>query len=845
MKQRIATVCLLTGSCLVAQPFIVQAQQPGTQQTLTLARDGKSAFKIVYPQDAPTSVKTAAQDLQRYIQKTTKAKLPLLTSSVPQAPFISVGATAAAKAAGVTTAGVPVEGFRMVTRNGNIFILGPDTADGASTLEGGTSNGTSNGVYAFIENYLNVRWLLPGEMGEDVPSLKIVTVPNLNRTEAPFFLNRRVPGMQNNAPAVQEWSRRHKLGFSMLLNHAHNWHHVVPPEMHAEHPDWFPEIGGKRSPVVGDRYKLETTNPGLIQHYADTAIKAFRADPNLTVFSLSPTDSANWSESAGSKALYDKDPHGDFSVTPLVLKFYNDVAKIVGKEFPDRKLAGYVYAQYLYPPSTGVPPLEPNLFLVVAPSISYGYQLFRLSVQKDWDNIMSAWASQTSNISYYDLFSWLRGNSGAITPPVPDILNFAFPRLVKYKVKGVYVYGTPEWSQAAVNNYVLSKMAWNPRLDARKVTSEFYYRAYGQAAGTHIERLYDLVEKEVSDFYNKDLTANYTATPGYMKDVLADNYSQIEALYLAAEKAAENAKPAQRARLRFFGDNLMLMQWQLRGFGFLPDMKSSPLYRTDGQIERMMGRVHPGFGVTFAPGFSRAEKNFAPVRAEVAPALRNARPITPFALRGSSKIMFFPTTDAEVQVTPVTLRALGSLVRYDVYDASGKKITGGPMRPENTIRFPTSASQIYYMEIDGGSSIYELDIKGAPYAIAADPSDAGVHFNSKSAPLYFRVPAGVRQFTVTTSSGAPGETSVAELYSPSGKLVQKLSTQTTPVSRVTVTPELAGENLEGFWVIHSHADPDAPPARFDDAYVAIDPALPQWFTIDPAQPLAISPLETR
>ncbi len=98
----------------------------------------------------------------------------------------------------------------------------------------------------------------------------------------------------------------------------------------------------------------------MIQHYAQTAIEAFRQNPKLSVFSLSPTDSDDWSTSTASKGLYDRDPHGKRSFTPLVLKFYNDVAKIVGREFPDRKLAGYVYASYLYPPSAGVPRLEPN-----------------------------------------------------------------------------------------------------------------------------------------------------------------------------------------------------------------------------------------------------------------------------------------------------------------------------------------------------------------------------------------------------------------------------------------------------------------------------------------------------
>jgi hypothetical protein len=659
--------------------------------------------------------------------------------------------------------------------------------------------------------------------------------------DQPFFLNRRLPGMQNTQPAVVEWSHRQKLGFSLLLEHAHSWHRIVPPSLYAEHPDWFAEIGGQRPPAVGDRYKVETTNPAVIRHFAQAAIDAFRRNPGLTVFSLSPTDSGNWSASAESKALYDQDPHGKLSVTPLVLKFYNDVARIVGKEFPDRKLAGYIYASYLYPPTGGVPPMEPNLFIVIAPSISYGYQLYRDSTRRDWDMIMKAWSAQTSQIAYYDMFNWLRGNTGAITPPAPEICNFAFPRLKQYGIKGVYLYGTPEWSQAAVNNYVLAKMAWNPSLDANAVCNEFYERAYGTAAARPIKELYAVVERAVKAFYNKDLTANYTATPRYMSEVLAANYGRIEALYLEARQAAAAEQPERRARLEFFGDNLVVMQWQLRASGFLPEMKDSPLYRSDAEVEKMMGRPHPGFGVTLAPGMKRSEKSFPPVRAAWAPALPHPRPLTPYALRGRTRFLFFPNADQEIRVTATKISGAGNLVRCDAYSADGAKITGAVLRPDAPVHFLGSAGQIYYVEVNGGASYYELKLTGAPYALAANAEPQGIHLQGKATPLYFQVPKELAQLTLTVNSAAPGETSLSRLYSPSGKLVRTFDTQTTPVARITVKRDEVADGWSGFWCL---AVEKAPKGVLDDVYVALDAAVPQWFILDPAEPLTISALET-
>lgn len=807
-----------------------------------MVRDGRSDFVILHAASAPASVWTAAQELQLYLEKTAQVKLPIVANDAKlPSHFIALGDGAAARAAGITEREIPLEGFRIVSRGGNLFIVGADTADNAKTPQGGTSAGTLNGVCMFIEEFLGVRWLLPGEQGEDVPRRSTVTVPAIDRVDQPAFLNRRLPGMQNTQPAVVQWSHRQKLGFSMRLEHAHSWQRIVPTSMYDQHPDWFAELGGKRPPAVGDRYKVETTNPEVIRHFAQAAIDAFRRDPNLPVFSLSPTDSGNWSTSAESKALYDRDPHGKLSVTPLILKFYNDVAKIVGKEFPDRKLTGYIYASYLYPPTGGVPPMEPNLFVVIAPSISYGYQLYREATRRDWDMIMQAWSAQTSQIAYYDMFNWLRGNTGAITPPAPEICNFTFPRLKQHGVKGVYLYGTPEWSQAAVNNYVLAKMAWNPGLDANAVCNEFYERAYGPAAAKPIRELYRIVEGAVKDFYNKDLTANYTATPRYMSEVLAANYERVEALYLQARQAAAEENPGRRARLEFFGDNLALMQWQLRANGFLPEMKNSPLHRTDPDVEKMMGRMHPGFGVTLAPGLKRIEKAFPPMRAAWSPTLPHPRPVTPLALRGKARFLFFPSADQEIRVTATKISSSGSLVRCDVYGANGAKITGAVLRPDTPVYFLGSAGQIYYAEVEGGGSFYELSLTGAPYALAADSESRGVHVQGKATPFYFRVPPDQPQFTITMSSAAPGETSLSRLYSPGAKLVRTFDTQTAPVTRVTLKREDVPDDWSGFWCLSIEK---APKGVFDDVFVALDAALPQWFILDSSEPLTISALGT-
>lgn len=808
---------------------------------LTIVLNGISRFSVVHAEDAPNSVRIAAKELQHYVEKSTGAKLPIVVGRASALqPFIALGDTQMTGAESIYGRDLPVEGFQLVTRGGNFFIVGPDTREDEKTPEGGTSSGTLNGVYTFLEDYLGIRWLLPGSLGEDVPKRESIVLSEIDRIEKPFFLNRRMPGIQNEQPAVKEWSARHKLGFSLMLEHSHNWQRVVPSAMQEMHPDWFPELAGKRPLVAGDRYKLETTNPELIQHYAQTAIRAFRQNPKLSVFSLSPTDSAGWSTSPESMKHYERNPHGKLSVTPLILKFYNDVAKIVGKEFPDRKLAGYIYADYLYPPSNGVPQLETNLFIVVAPSMSYGYQLYRNGVKEDWEYIMKTWSAKTSQIAYYDLFNWLRGNTGAITPPAPEILNFAFPRLMNYGIKGIYIYGTAEWSQAAVNNYVLAKMAWNPALDANTVCDEFYQRAYGPAAGEPMRKIYRLVDDAVKVFYNQDLTANYTATPRFQSVVLAANFAQIESHYWEAQRVAKEASPAQQARLEFFGDNLRIMYWQLHESGLLSDAKNSNLFRDEVEVERMFGRFHAGFGVELAPGMKRTEKPFLPVSVARASALSHPRTSTSLALRGLTRFLCFPKADQEISVTATKILKSGSILHYDAYAASGAKVAGGILRVGTPSQFLGSAGQIFYVEINCADSPYEVELKGSPYALASDSIPRGLHLSGKSTRLYFQVPADVPQFSVTVSTGPPGETSLGKIYTPSGTLVQTLDTQSTPVARAIISPEQGLGEWEGFWCLSVEK---APKGVLDDVFVSLDAALPQWFIIDPSEPLKVSPLK--
>src|SRR5690606_15515436 len=89
---------------------------------------GKSTFTIVVPKVAAQSVNNAAAEMQRSIEESTGAELPIAKDDETlSGAFISLGATQQVQAAGVSAQNIPDNGFRIVTKAGNVYIIGLDT----------------------------------------------------------------------------------------------------------------------------------------------------------------------------------------------------------------------------------------------------------------------------------------------------------------------------------------------------------------------------------------------------------------------------------------------------------------------------------------------------------------------------------------------------------------------------------------------------------------------------------------------------------------------------------------------------------------------------------------------
>jgi hypothetical protein len=793
---------------------------------IELVRSSGTNHVIYHQADAPPSVAMAAMELQEYLYKVAGAKLAIVND--PHRPMICLGDNASARAIGLSTDHIPLEGFRIVTNGMNIYILGQDTLEDELTPQGGTSTGTRNGVYAFLEKFSGVRWLIPGDHGDYIPKVTDITISDTDFTDAPFFLNRRVPYTQERRPETKRWWARQRLGWNLYLQHSHNWRKSIPAALFDEHPDWFAERGGERVPPAG-RYKLCTTNKGLIREFADTAIRFFDERPQASCFSLSPSDSAGWCECEECSALYERDPNGNLSVTPAILKFYNDVAKLVAKEHPDKLLAGYVYAQYVFPPEQAVK-LEPNVFLVWAPSFDYGFTLFRPELQEQWEKLATQWTQVTENISYYDLPNCVHNEVGAPNPPGLKILRFLYPRLKQHKMKGVYVYGNAAWGHSGLMNYLLAKLAWDPDADVDAIFHEFCEKAYG-AGAEEMKQFYWLLDAETERYFLENPEERYVLSTGRMRDVYARNFTELERLYSSAEGKIRD--PDARARLDMLGDNLKILHWNLRQLDLLDDPATSTFYQSDSDFFKFLSSQRQSLALQ--PIFTTRKPSVVSMEHTVSLAgkIPNPDEVKSFLLRSDQHILIRPTGGKPVEVLFSNLKRRGKLVTYSVYNAKGKDVTIGVMTPGVPLTLDAQASEYYHLVINAGQASYHVEVNGAAWAVDGRFASRGLHLLGKVSPVYFEVPEGIGTFRLQIGATPPGETAVATLYAPDGRETAHFDCTAKPVDRQEITTR-PGDT--GFWKLVIER---AEVGVVDDVWIMPGDELAGYFSFVPEQALSV------
>lgn len=615
----------LAPSLLSLAPVGAFAAQPEPGQEIV--RDGSSPYVIYVEKSAPGSVHEAAAEVCRVIALSTGVELPI--SHEPSAQMIALGDSPAAREAGLDAAQLPLEGFRILSAGTRIFIVGSDTKDGEFTAGGGLSDGTYYGAMEFLERFIGVRWLMPAEGGEDVPLHKEWDVPFVDFSDAPAFASRvgsRFWVGQNkdgNPTTNAPWNRRMRIADRLettrqplLPDYNHAWESYGMPERLRGRPELLAIVNGQHQKIEQadtelSNIKYATTNPGLIDIFTSALLEEIEKSPGRRMWSIGPSDGDGWCESREAVALDERTSPSVWpgnamfdnkSLSPRVLKFYNEVAQRVKAKHPDKTLGSFVYAAYTYPPGNGME-IESNLFFMLGVRSYYGFTLFRPDLQEELPRLIEAWAKlMPGRMGWFDYSSWVstnRINVGAPYPPGIPILKLIFPAIHKSGYVAAFWDTNVIQGYGALYSYLAAKLMWNPNADVDALANDWLERAYGPGWQS-MRKLYDLLDQKVAEYRNtvKD-DWNYRCTPEQVKAIHLPIFPQMEALYLEAMAKCET--DAQRKRLAMFGDNLILLHWNLRKAGWLQDPERSSFYRSDKDFRRfvIMNADQPSISRTY------------------------------------------------------------------------------------------------------------------------------------------------------------------------------------------------------------------------------------------------------
>ncbi|MHB0935614.1 MAG: DUF4838 domain-containing protein [Armatimonadota bacterium] len=515
---------------------------------VTLIRDGRCNTAIyVAPEvmaegtPAPTAsamekhravqrarVRESVKDLAHYLGKMTGATVPIHTR-LPQAGDktipILIGSYADNTFGPFTMKTDFQQGYRLVVSGKGVG------------MQGETDESLSYAIYELLDT-LGCRWYIPGEMGEVIPSVKTITLPETDRRQAPGTVSRSI------WYADDGFKRRNRMG-GFPYNAAHALEGYVTKEQLEAHPDWNAEIGGKRALQKCDvGYRICWANPEVSDAVADTIIANLNQNYAPCV-SVSPGDGMNFCDCEKCKAL----DTGDWdestacvSISDRFINFANRVAERVTKQHPNVKLGFLAYVQFTRPPTREK--LHPALIPQLAP-ITYcrAHTLDdpTCASRQQIKYLLEGWGKASKNLAMYEYYFHL----AEVSAPFPAIKRNVVELPVQY-ANGVTMW-TPEtipnFESCMPGKYLGMRLSWYTKANPQEILDEFYTKFYGAAA------------KPMAEYYQyiDDLWTKIPDHAGcgfsYMRRFSPDAMAEARAKMNAALAACRTAMEYRRVKL--------------------------------------------------------------------------------------------------------------------------------------------------------------------------------------------------------------------------------------------------------------------------------------------------------
>lgn len=440
-------------------------------QELTLVQDGKPACTIVIAESAGPHEKTGANDLQLYLRKMSGATIPITTDPAVPGDRILIGVFGSAPVAQWNGERPVRDAFAITTTarpDGGTDLL----------LIGGDARGTEYAVYELLERFLGVRWYMPGELGEEVPVQKTITLKPINWVNRPDY--EAIRGLTwKGGPGAKDWLRHNKgeVGSDTFF-FGHSWSGYIKPseENKKAHPEWF---ALQKDGTRGDQ--LCTTNPEVIDIFIKRVKEHFDKNPNDVVCSISPNDGYGFCTCPRCKALDAQYGVKNNCQTDRFVHFANIILKELKKTHPDKLVGILAYVTHTAPPVSAVPDSNYATLICHTPwGFCHVHTIDDPNCPSNtkFREMINGWTKVCKHVGVYDYY----GHFYVMTPwPIVHNIRKDVPYLHSIGVKAFESETQQHWANQGINFYMAAKLLWDTDADSQALLDDFYHRFYGPA----------------------------------------------------------------------------------------------------------------------------------------------------------------------------------------------------------------------------------------------------------------------------------------------------------------------------------------------------------------------------
>lgn len=506
---------------------------------LRVVEDGAAKAEIVIPDRAHAAERFAGEELQNWIGHLTGAFVPVVEERNASADstklFVGTAFARTRFAKDIRAIG-KTDGFAVRNADGNLYLFGSGP------------KGTLHAAYALLERNSDIIWARPdekvgvifGRTNEFVAvDADFRELPKTMAREWQWLFAGRYGGGQERLWAARN---RQNIGGTAdgplassftMFGPGHKMCRYADAERNfAVHPEWFPEIKGKRT---ADGGQLCLTAYGMLPTYfANLTNDLARSFPGVLAAKLridylnvTCADNHRICECANctrpfvcenGKVVEPSDPAFR---SAQYYTFLNRLARMLAKTHPHVKLGTYAYVITKY-----VPPFELEKNIVVQLCLTGLNE--RAPVCDPVSNagckrLVDAWTDVCPGLWIRSYVGWSGRNPRAVEYPYAESGRYAARR--KYPVamysaehpmddRGASSpFATEIWDVSGLSAWVVSRLWWDPDQDVDALRRHYVVRTYREAA-PEMQAYHDAVR----DAFRADtLPCRYVVTnPAFM-----------------------------------------------------------------------------------------------------------------------------------------------------------------------------------------------------------------------------------------------------------------------------------------------------------------------------------------